>query len=679
MATATLKPYDSTRGMGEHVMQLVKRKVKEPSEEQLAKGVTHAKRGKRIDPHVAAEMASEERGTALRAEFYSDEIDEAATRMANSKRLVAHGDELPPALTAATVPAGIAARAASGNANRNGQHPPENRKPKTENGAPRPVFSDRIVRLPLKSLVRHPDNRQPAKADIAERAASMGAKSQLEPILVRMLDGAGATGGYQVLSGETRWLAAELLGWSDIKARVRDCDGTEALELLAIANAQRKDLTPIEKARLIARLCQPKDQQGGGLTREAAGRIYGVEAATASNLVRLLELPQAWQDRVSSGELAWTWARELLPIVKLPPALARAEKEWAVRDEEMSKGWRNAFESRHALVEAIESWIEEECPRIDESHWVEGGGQVKLNVEKLPADVRDRLGIVEIQIPTGKRGQMQTVPVSTNGELFDELLKGAAAKKGKASAEKVGRDDAAPTRELTAAERRQKTADRAKQLAGKIALWRHKLLRRECVRMIDEGRDDGVRLAMCYAAEVNPIGPRFCELLQRATKHKPAYADARSHHWPCVGELTTPTQQYGVLREIAKAILLDETDNWRGPPLCLDLVNRYAAELSIDVAGSWLWLQAKEGDDLPARRQLLEEFFLLHQTEELRALAGELGVHLLPTVKTRADIVKVLLSIPQGTRRLPLPASIKPLAGVKAAKTTKSTKSAKGK
>jgi len=55
---------------------------------------------------------------------------------------------------------------------------------------------------------------------------------------------------------------------------------------------------------------------------------------------------------------------------------------------------------------------------------------------------------------------------------------------------------------------------------------------------------------------------------------------------------------------------------------------------------------------------IIEEFFLLHQTEELRALGKELGVYL-DQAKNRGAMVKLLLA---KIGRLPLPKSIKPLA-----------------
>jgi hypothetical protein len=112
-----------------------------------------------------------------------------------------------------------------------------------------------------------------------------------------------------------------------------------------------------------------------------------------------------------------------------------------------------------------------------------------------------------------------------------------------------------------------------------------------------------------------------------------------------------------VIADLAKAILAHEVDaGWKCQTVPYSFVDAYAAAIDIKIPQAWANLTAND-----AGRQLLEEFFLLHQTAQLEDLAQELGVHLVPSVTTRAAIAKVLLS----RDRLPLPKCIKPLAGSK--------------
>jgi ParB/RepB/Spo0J family partition protein len=548
---------------------------------------------------------------------------------------------------------------------------------------PREVYGDSIVRLPLGQLVRHPDNRVPSESDIAERAASIERHGLLEPIKVRLDD---VTFGnlYQVLSGETRWKACAKLGWKDIPARVVECDDAQALVLLAEHNAQRKDLNPIEKARTIERLCQSKEQGGAGLTREQAANVYGLETgAAASNLVRLLELPKIWQDRVATGELNYTWAREMLAYTKLEPVMKALDSEW--KDRDCASWMDNAFHSREDLKTTLENLVDSECRIVSDEHWT-GSRHAKLNLDCLTADaVREQLGLVEIEMPTAKKkGKLEKVLVATETKFFDELLKKQTERSAKAAAKKVGDDEdeggsPAKPKAATAAELRAKAKERAEQLGKHVAAWRHKLLRRECIRAIDQNRDSGLRLLLAHNRYGALHGVSLIDLVEAAIEINGHYVS-----WKDVAPIIEPDREREVLKTMAKALLAHEQKDWRYPTIEHDLVEHYAADLGVDVAGAWIYLQAKGGDgyvvlDQQESYELLEEFFLLHRTDELKELAAELGVHVLPSLKTRDAIVKLILSVPQGTaKRLPLPKSIKPLPEAKSKAAAKSTAQQKG-
>lgn len=557
----------------------------------------------------------------------------------------------------------LLARFQAGPAKANGKHGLQ-----VTNSAPaeraQNIYGDAVCRLSLKVLDRHPANREPLPADVEARAESIKAKGLLEPIIVRAMP----KGRYQILSGETRVLAMKRLTGGhggEIDARVRSCSDAEALELLAEFNAQRADLTAIDKARLIAKLCEPVTDGGAGLTREQAARIYGMESGgAASNLVRLLELPKVWQDRVASGELEWTWAREILKAVKLPPVMTDLEAHWKRYQSDESSQW-NAFRSRGTLNRTIDDWIDA-MPRVDEPT-DQYGRRVKLKIDADNADIVKQLGIVEVELPTGQRGQTQTVKVATNEKAFEALVQEHVERTSKKNAAKAGQDAPESKREPTAAEKKQKAADRAKTRTDLIAAWRHKLLRHELARRVMLGDDNGLRLVIAYAA--NPAAswrpPQIDDLLEGAMKGrgaKPRQDHYRKNYWPLVMYAGTLE---GAIAEMAEALLKHEAKDWRSPTLPHGLVDDFAADLSVDVAEAWKDLQ--QGEIIPGGKlsPLLEEFFLLHQTEELRSLCAELKVILPPSVQTRAQMVKLLLSVPQGSnRRLPLPKCIKPVAGV---------------
>jgi uncharacterized ParB-like nuclease family protein len=258
-----------------------KSRVKEPSLEQLAKQKAKGANGQSsrvklgdwydeslkrqlgevLDgpPEMLARLTHEDRLAAAEL-LTQDALDDqqrtcAEMIVARAKPLQPH-----PATTSTTTPAGIAAndRSATGfndapvrgnghpkNTNGNGAVPAErprtNRKEKaplptrvpsadyhSSGGQSRPQ-AGQVVKIALDVLVRHPVNRHPTKESIAARAESMKG-GQLEPILVRRHLEWGINGRYQILSGETRWLAAKKLGRETIDARIRECDDTQALE-----------------------------------------------------------------------------------------------------------------------------------------------------------------------------------------------------------------------------------------------------------------------------------------------------------------------------------------------------------------------------------------------------------------------------------------------------------------
>ena len=541
-----------------------------------------------------------------------------------------------------------------------------------------------VVVFDTDELMRHPDNREPTEQDIIAKMMQFQKEGQLEPVVLwpPPKDWSHRQGEKLVIiSGETRWHAAKRLGW---KLQGRIAEGltpAEALERLAAYNGERRDLDPMQKARLINRLCQSVAEGGAGLTRQAAGERVGLESgAAASNLVRLLELPKKWQDRVASGELAWTWAREMIPYIPVFQAIdEELDRDWKNRETDR---WDNAFESRAALNEQLQRIVDEACPRLDRREiWI-GSKHHTLKVDVKDPDTIAKLGIVELELPTGKKGQTEKVPVATNEKAFDKLVAEFKANGAKASAEKAGRDDKPAKRELSAAEKKQKAADRTKQLSERLVAWRDKLLRRVLLEKLDAREDSGFRLVMAYAGDPAHMVLSFGRLLELATHTKPTRdaANYRNVFWKSVATAIPGMQEADLSLTLAMTLLQQESQNWKSPVIPFDLTAAYAAELEVDVAAAWRRMQEtvrpSSGAGRLAGEDLLEEFLLFHTTDELRALALEMGKHVLnSTAATKAGIIKTLLSVPRGSnQRLPLPKSIKPLAGVKPAKGKKGAK-----
>jgi ParB family chromosome partitioning protein len=134
-----------------------------------------------------------------------------------------------------------------------------------------------------------------------------------------------------------------MAGLQTIPALVHARGDAEALELALIENMAREDLNPIEEARACAALVEEL-----GLTREQVGRRVGRGRVAVSNLIRLLDLPDAVVDLLAAGTLSEGHGRALLLAEDQGDraSLAReaVQEGWSVRTAEARARQSNAGE-----------------------------------------------------------------------------------------------------------------------------------------------------------------------------------------------------------------------------------------------------------------------------------------------------------------------------------------------
>ncbi|MFN6955388.1 MAG: ParB/RepB/Spo0J family partition protein [Acetobacteraceae bacterium] len=143
------------------------------------------------------------------------------------------------------------------------------------------------------------------QAALADLAASIREHGILQPILVRPKP--GAKGSYQIIGGERRWRAAQLVPLHEVPVVIRDLDDRAALAAALVENLQREDLNPLEEAEGYQRLTREF-----GLTQEALGKAVGKSRSHVANTLRLLALPARIKDLLGSGSLSAGHARALL-------------------------------------------------------------------------------------------------------------------------------------------------------------------------------------------------------------------------------------------------------------------------------------------------------------------------------------------------------------------------------
>ncbi len=189
---------------------------------------------------------------------------------------------------------------------------------------------DRLTDLPLTAL--QPGKYQPRtqmhEEAIAELADSLKSQGMIQPILARPL----GPGRYEIIAGERRWRAAQKAGLKEVPVLVREVNDEAALAMALIENIQREDLNALEEAAGIQRLIDEF-----GMTHQSAGEAVGRSRTAVSNLLRLLQLPAAVQQKMMNGELDMGHGRALLglPTMKqLELAERIATKGLSVREAE---------------------------------------------------------------------------------------------------------------------------------------------------------------------------------------------------------------------------------------------------------------------------------------------------------------------------------------------------------
>lgn len=175
-----------------------------------------------------------------------------------------------------------------------------------------------VQELPVSALRPNPHQprRRFGRAELAELAASIREHGVLQPLVVR-----AAAGGYEVVCGERRLLAAREAGLKTVPCLVREVADDMLLPLALVENLQRDDLNAMEEAAAFKQLVTDY-----GFTHEEVARAVGKSRAAVTNTLRLLELAPAVQEMVKRGELTAGQARPLVGVQPATRQLALARR-----------------------------------------------------------------------------------------------------------------------------------------------------------------------------------------------------------------------------------------------------------------------------------------------------------------------------------------------------------------
>lgn len=143
------------------------------------------------------------------------------------------------------------------------------------------------------------------KEALVELANSIKEHGIIQPITLRK----NGYGKYQIISGERRFRASQIVGLTEVPAYIRVANDQAMLEMAIVENVQRQDLNPIEVAISFQRLIDECD-----LTQEELGEKVSKNRSTVTNYLRLLNLPPIIQAGLKENELSMGHARALLGV-----------------------------------------------------------------------------------------------------------------------------------------------------------------------------------------------------------------------------------------------------------------------------------------------------------------------------------------------------------------------------
>jgi ParB family transcriptional regulator, chromosome partitioning protein len=501
----------------------------------------------------------------------------------------------------------------------------------------------------------HPDNPRKSfdQQALMKLSDSIARNGVLQPVLIRKhpdLYKGGPT--YQLVCGERRYRAAKLAAKETIPAIFRDLSDAEALELMIVENEDREDLNPIELAIGLAALTKPIPAGGAGLTHKDAAARFGHEEAWATNLMRLLQLPESMQHRVASGEIPQTFARAMLPYVKSSVVVAYVEE--SIEKSGLEGMTRDDFED--LLDDAVQETTRPMDPKDKPySDYRVNGYKEFGRLFKVTKENEAQLNVCELPVRMGRwgRGERKVVKRATNVQRWEELQEAAKKERMDARANGKGKSKAdagenGKAKAPTAAELKQRREDQDKQLGRRVEEWAQDLMRVAIARELDPG--DWPARWLCRYYHGCMAGAAHHSTMQRGMEATGGKSFLRD--WEETEQWLNPDDD-AITRmdelDAAEAKLILDPDADIRIMLYPEVVWGMAGLVDVKLADEW---KAASGDRL-------RRFFDLHTLDQLRDLVTELGD--VVTISKKGELVTYLAERHE-TRPLAMPAVLRAAA-----------------
>ncbi|OGT00921.1 MAG: chromosome partitioning protein ParB [Gallionellales bacterium RIFCSPLOWO2_02_FULL_59_110] len=232
------------------------------------------------------------------------------------------------------------------------------------------------------------------EASLQDLAASIKAQGIMQPILVRQLP----DNSYEIIAGERRWRAAQIAGLTHVPVLVRSVPDNAALAMALIENIQRENLNPLEEAIGLQRLIDEFK-----MTHQVAAEAVGRSRSAASNLLRLLKLPQVVQDMLMGNKLDMGHARALLPLENAQQVLLA-----------------NRIVLEGLSVREAEKLVQKQTQEPDRAKQKKTH-HISRDTQRLQEEMSACLG-AHVEIKPGNKGGGKLVIAYANHDQLDEFL-----------------------------------------------------------------------------------------------------------------------------------------------------------------------------------------------------------------------------------------------------------------